>query len=82
MHVTLGIRPNDLLITEDGSPVRIAVFENLGDEKRIGIRIGEEYLTLITPDETLYKQGDMIRLKVREEKTHIFDIDTGNKIRA
>jgi multiple sugar transport system ATP-binding protein len=49
MSVILGIRPNDLIIAEDGSPVKIAVFENLGDEKRIGIRIGEEYLTLITP---------------------------------
>lgn len=82
LHVTLGIRPNDLLIAEDGSPVKIAVFENLGDEKRIGIRIGDEYLTLITSDETLYKQGDIIRIKVHEEKTHIFDIETGDKIRA
>jgi multiple sugar transport system ATP-binding protein len=30
----------------------------------------------------LYKQGDVIRLKVREDKTHIFDIETGDKIRA
>jgi multiple sugar transport system ATP-binding protein len=82
MKVTLGIRPNDLLITDDGSPVKIAVFENLGDEKRIGIRIGEEYLTLITADETLYKSGDEIKLKIHEEKTHIFDLQTGDKIRA
>jgi multiple sugar transport system ATP-binding protein len=82
MSVILGIRPNDLIIAEDGSPVKIAVFENLGDEKRIGIRIGEEYLTLITSDEKLYKMGDEIRFKVDEKKTHIFDLETGDKIRA
>ena len=27
------------------------------------------------------KAGDIIRLEVRAEKTHLFDIETGNRIR-
>lgn len=85
MTVTMGIRPTDLLIGNSdskGSEVKVAVFENLGEERRISVRIGEEYLTLITADERRYRQGDNIKLEVRGEKTHIFDIETGNKIRA
>lgn len=85
MTVTLGIRPTDLLIggaESKGSNVKVAVFENLGEERRISVRIGEEYLTLITTGEKRYRQDDVIKLQVKEEKTHIFDIDTGNKIRV
>lgn len=85
MTVKMGIRPTDLLIGNSeskGSEVKVAVFEDLGDERRISIRIGEEYLTLITSDEKRYEQGSSIKLEVKEEKTHIFDIENGNRIRA
>ena len=85
MEVKLGIRPTDLLVgnaESKGSSVKVAVFENLGEERTIGVRIGEGYLTLITTDEKRYSQGDAIKLEVKEEKTHLFDLDTGNRIRV
>ena len=85
MTVRLGIRPTDLLISREqgrGSTVRVAVFEDLGDERRISIRIGDEYLTLITTEEKRYRPGDMIKLDIREQKTHLFDPETGKRIRA
>ena len=73
-----------MLITHGESTattVPIAVFENLGDEKRISIEVGpEEYLTIITEDEKRYRKGDEIRLSFRETKTHIFHKSTGAKI--
>jgi multiple sugar transport system ATP-binding protein len=85
-EVILGVRPTDVLITPDeagASAVPIAVFENLGDEKRISIEVGpEEYLTLITEAEKRYKTGDEIRLSFRETKTHIFSTSTGERIRG
>ena len=36
---------------------------------------------LITEDETRYNMGDTIKLEVRAEKTHLFDLETGNRIR-
>ena len=85
MAVKLGIRPTDLTIGDSGTKgteVKVAVFENLGEERRIGVRIGEEYLTLITNNEKRYRQGDVIKLTVKEEKAHIFDLETGNRIRV
>ncbi len=80
----MGVRPMDVLIGgehSDGSPEKIATFENLGDERRIGIHVGETLLMLITEDEKRYSRGDIIKLEVRGEKTHLFDINTGNRIR-
>ena len=80
----MGVRPMDVLIGGEGSkgtPEEIATFENLGDERRIGIRVGDMLLMLITEDEKRYRSGDIIKLEVREEKTHLFDIETGNRIR-
>ena len=64
-----------------GTPEEVATFENLGDERRIGIHVGEALLMLITDDEARYKSGDIIKLEVRGEKTHLFDIGTGDRIR-
>ena len=80
----MGVRPMDVLVGgEDskGTSEEIATFENLGDERRIGIRVGDVLMMLITEDEKRYKRGDVIKLEVREEKTHLFDIETGDRIR-
>ncbi len=84
MLVRLGVRPMDVLIGDENSKastVKIAVFENLGDERRINIRVGEEYLNLITFEEVRYKPGDSIKLEFNAEKTHLFDIKTGQRIK-
>ncbi len=84
-HCKMGVRPMDLLVGDansQGTPERIATFENLGDERRIGIRVGASLLMLITDDEKRYRSGDIIRLEVRGEKTHLFDLETGERIRA
>lgn len=85
MKVRMGVRPMDLYIggpDSKGTPERIAMFENLGDERRIGVRVGGNLLMLITSDETRYNHGDIIRLEVNEDKTHLFDINTGDRIRS
>ncbi len=81
----VGVRPMDVLIggpDSNGNPTPIATFENLGDERRIGVNVGETLLMLITEDETRYNAGDVIKLEVRGEKTHLFDLETGDRIRA
>lgn len=80
----MGVRPMDVLIgsaDSEGTPEKIATFENLGDERRVGIRVGETLLMLITEDETRYCSGDIIKLEVRGEKTHLFHLETGERIK-
>jgi multiple sugar transport system ATP-binding protein len=85
MLVKVGVRPMDVFIGDAGSkgtPIRVAMFENLGDERRIGVNVGDNLLMLITSDEVRYKRDELIKLEVRAEKTHLFDTKTGLRIRA
>ncbi|MEF9839874.1 MAG: ABC transporter ATP-binding protein [Lachnospiraceae bacterium] len=80
----MGVRPMDVMIGKadsKGTPVEVATFENLGDERRIGIRVGATLLMLITDDETRYNRGAAIKLEVSDDKTHLFDLESGERIR-
>ncbi len=84
-EVKMGVRPMDLYVgnaDSKGAPERVAVFENLGDERRIGVRVGDDLVMLITADEKRYRHGDVIKLEVNEQKTHLFDLETGDRIYA
>ncbi|WP_319560086.1 ABC transporter ATP-binding protein [Marispirochaeta sp.] len=85
IKVRLGIRPTDIRIDDKDSPgsfTRITVSESLGEEHRLHFRIGEEYLTMITSDKIRYTAGDVVKLNILSEKTHLFDLETGDKIRT
>jgi multiple sugar transport system ATP-binding protein len=85
MVVKVGVRPMDVYIgshDSKGEAVKVAVFENLGDERRIGVHVGSNLFMLITAEEVRYKQGQSIKLEVSAEKTHLFDVNTGLRIRA
>jgi multiple sugar transport system ATP-binding protein len=84
MKVTLGVRPMDVLITDDenaSSPIPVAVYENFGDERRVSVRVGESLLNMVTADDIFFKQGDIIHLEFHSEKTHLFNTETGVAIK-
>lgn len=84
MLVTLGVRPIDVLLDDEESgstPVSVALYENLGDERRLSIRVGENLLNLTTQEDIKYKKGDQVYLSFNAERTHLFNIETGNRIR-
>lgn len=84
MEVTLGVRPVDVRVAKKetaGSFVPIAFYENLGDERRIGVRVGSMLLNMATPDAVYFERGQMVQLEFKAEKTHLFHPGTGERIR-
>lgn len=82
--VTLGVRPVDAVVAKRktaGSHVPIAIYENLGDERRISVRVGDMLLNMTTAEDVRYERGQMVQLEFNAEKTHLFDPRTGNRIR-
>ncbi|MDR2494837.1 MAG: ABC transporter ATP-binding protein [Spirochaetaceae bacterium] len=79
MTVTLGVRPMDVLITDKhtSTPAQVAVYENFGDERRVGVRVGGDLLNITTTEDVFYTKGDTIHLDFNSEKTHLFDPKTG-----
>ncbi len=85
MKIVLGVRPIDIKIAQSetkGTFVPIAIFENLGDERRISVRVGEQLLSMTTTEDVEYLQGQEIQLEFHAERTHLFDPETGERIRA
>ena len=86
MHLTLGVRPVDVLIDRRdsgaGTPIPVSVYENLGDERRLGVRVGDSLLNLTTAEPIYYERGDSVRLRFNAERTHLFDLNTGERIRS
>lgn len=84
MEVTLGVRPVDVLISRDAgssTPVPVAIYENLGDERRISVRVGDMLLCMTSVDDVYYEAGEQVHLLFHEERTHLFDPQTGARIR-
>ncbi len=79
-----GIRPGDIYIVSGSDPAtfttRVSIFENLGEECRIHIRINDMLLSLVTGEDVDYQTGDEIHLLFREDRIHLFDSHNGNRI--
>ncbi len=85
MSVILGVRPVDVLISDGdtvSTAVPVAVFEDLGDERHISVRIGDSLLNITTEKDVSYRKGQIIRLVFHAERTHLFDPETGERIRV
>ena len=85
MKVTLGVRPVDVMIAKKkvkSTPVPVAIYENLGDERRVSVRVGENLLSMTTAEDVYYEPGQNVQLIFHEERTHLFDISSGDRIRS
>ena len=78
----LGVRPVDVILErhEDaaGTPIPVSVYENLGDERRVGGSL----LNLTTAEPIYFERGNLICLKFSAERTLLFDLTSGERIRA
>lgn len=79
-----GIRPSDIEVVSGNDPCTllagVSVFENLGEECRVFIRINDILLIVVANADIHYNRGDQIRLLFKPEKIHLFDSKTGRKI--
>jgi len=71
---TLGIRPEHVRIVEKGSLMgEVYVVEPLGAEVVITIKIGAQFLKVLTFEELSLSPGDKVGLNLNREKIHFFD---------
>ncbi|UCD93858.1 MAG: ABC transporter ATP-binding protein [Candidatus Zixiibacteriota bacterium] len=75
--VTVGIRPEDIIITEDGEYTGVVKrSEYLGDRAVIAVDyLKNELILLAAPGQ--FSQGDTLSFTIRTDKLHLFDKETG-----
>ena len=74
-EVEVGIRPEDVAIAQEprtGIEARVELITDVGSEKYIYARLGEESLTLRAPKGVFPAVGTMIPLDIRPKQIHVF----------
>ena len=83
-EVTVGIRPNELTVTERGEkPLlegRISVVEPLGAETLIHVDVGGTEVVATASGRQPPKLGDMVKLSAPSGEIHFFDSQTSRAI--
>ena len=79
--VTIGIRPEDLSVVENGAITsQIEVIEPMGSETHLSCVFDDNELRLVTDASASYKPNDSVKLSFDIEKSHIFDNETGMRV--
>jgi sn-glycerol 3-phosphate transport system ATP-binding protein/multiple sugar transport system ATP-binding protein len=82
-HVVLGVRPHDVFFADDGGlHAEVDVLEALGSESFAHARVGDEAFVARLPGTERPARGTVLRLAVRDDDIHVFDVETGVSLRS
>lgn len=74
-EVDVGFRPEDVRIVETGTGTlhaKVEMVSDVGSEKYIHTRIGQEHLTLRAPKDASFRPDEIISLAIDVARLHIF----------
>ena len=78
--VTLGLRPEHLVVAADGIPGEVLVVEPLGMTTQIAIKSAGSLLTVMAVERTSHSPGDKVKLAIAPENTQVFDAATARRM--
>lgn len=79
--VRLGIRPEHILLAEDGQEVTLQSVEVLGNESILNFVVNEKTWSAKVIGQLILKKGDKVKLQFPKEKLCFFHNDTNERIR-
>jgi len=78
--VKLGVRPEHLILAEDGLPMVVKVVEPTGSETMVFLTFEGQDVTAVFRERHAFKSGETVRLRPDPEHLHIFDHETGMRL--
>ncbi|MEM0244164.1 MAG: TOBE domain-containing protein, partial [Zestosphaera sp.] len=81
--VVFGVRPEDVLLVDDGSydmEAEVIVSEPLGSETIVTLKLSDNIVKSRTHGSKLYSIGSKVRIKFVRERIKFFDVNTGELI--
>ena len=79
--IKIGIRPENLIITDSGISATASVIEPTGPETHVVLRDTEgSEITLVSRERRNFEVGEKLHLTVKPSNMHIFDSENGNSI--
>ena len=80
--VTLGVRPEDVVLSHDGEPAVAKVVEPTGHESIVFFDIGGHTLVGRVGPDVFLKAGEPVKLTLNTAKLHFFDAGGGRRLNA
>jgi multiple sugar transport system ATP-binding protein len=78
--VLYGVRPEHLELATDGIEATISVVEPTGSETMVFLRHGQTDIAALFRERHAFKPGDVLTLRPRVEKVHLFDPESGRRL--
>jgi multiple sugar transport system ATP-binding protein len=78
--VVYGIRPEHLVIADDGLPAEVVVVEPTGSETQVFARLGDQEVVALLRERVSVRPGDTIRLRPDPKLVHLFDAASGERL--
>ncbi len=78
--VTLGLRPEHVVMSPDGNPVDVVVVEPTGSETQVVVKSAGQELVCLFRDRITAKPGETIHITADPASLHLFDRETGRRI--
>lgn len=79
-NLLLGIRPEDLHLSDRGVPVQVEAIEYLGADNLVDCRLGSQRLTARLQHRQEVAEGRTIRLRWSTEAVHLFEGLSGTRL--
>lgn len=78
--VNLGVRPEHLILADDGLPMEVKVVEPTGSETLVFLRFEGQDITAVFRERHTFQSGQTINLKPAPDHLHIFNAQTGVRL--
>ena len=79
--VTCGVRPADLVLSDSGDiEGELVLAEKTGADLNLHLTVGGADFVATAPRDAEVKPGTAVRLAIAQEKMHLFDAETGQRL--
>ncbi len=78
--VMLGVRPEHLILSEDGLAMEVKVVEPTGSETMVFLRVDGQDITAVFRERHAFKPGEVIHLQPDPNHLHVFDATSGIRL--
>ncbi len=75
----MGIRPEEITISENGVPARLVAADYLGADSIVTAQIGPQELVLRLPGHVHVSDGEQVHLNWPRDAVHVFDAASGRR---
>jgi multiple sugar transport system ATP-binding protein len=75
--VTVGLRPEAILLVDDGHPAEVLVSEPLGSEVIVNVKLGDALVKVRTTPDVRPQAGERVHLRADPAGVRVFDRESG-----